>query len=353
MIRIAVDAMGGDHAPGVVVRGAVAAARDNRSIVLVGAAAAIERELARVGGPQDGIRVEHAAEAVGMAEPATTPIRRKPDSSIMRCAELVAAGEAEAMVSAGNTGAAVISARMAIGALEGVDRPALAAIFPSRCGRTVVLDVGANVDSKPAHLRQFAVMGHFYAREILGSAEPRVGLLSIGEEEGKGTGLTRQVASVLKTTGLNFIGNVEGRDVFSGAADVVVCDGFVGNAVLKSAESLAELITDMTREELARSWRARLGLALARPAIEALQRRTDYEELGAVPLLGVRGGCFIAHGRSSSRAVASAIRSAAEFSAARLPAKIRDSVAKLHRQERRLLGAAESSADVPAEEISA
>lgn len=351
MIRIAVDAMGGDHAPGAVVRGAIAAAGPETAILLVGSAASIERELARTGGPRDQIRIEHAEEAVGMDEPATTPIRRKPRSSIRRCAELVAAGRAEAMVSAGNTGAAVISALMSIGPLEGVDRPALAAVFPSRSGRTVVLDVGANVDSKPSHLRQFAVMGHFYARAILGTAEPRVGLLSIGEEEGKGTDLTREVASVLKTTGLNFIGNVEGRDVFSGAADVVVCDGFVGNAVLKSAESLAALITEMTREELQRSWRTRLGLALARPAIEALQRRTDYEELGAVPLLGVRGGCFIAHGRSSSRAVTSAIRSAAEFSAARLPTKIRDSVAELHRQERRLLGTDRPSGQVSAQEI--
>ncbi len=351
MIRIAVDAMGGDHAPGAVVSGAVHAAGENVAIRLVGSAASIERELARQGGPSERIRVEHAEEAVGMSEPATTPIRRKPNSSIRRCAELVAAGEAEAMVSAGNTGAAVISARMEIGKLEGVDRPALAAVFPSRSGRTVLLDVGANVDSKPSHLRQFAVMGHFYAREILGTAEPRIGLLSIGEEDGKGSGLTREVQAVLKTAGLNFVGNVEGRDLFSGAVDVIVCDGFVGNAVLKSAEGMAELITGMTREELARSWRARLGLVLARPAIEAMQRRTDYEELGAVPLLGVRGGCFIAHGRSSSRAVASAIRSAAEFCAARIPAKIRDSVAELHRQERRLLGADRLAEEAPAEEI--
>ncbi len=351
MIRIAVDAMGGDHAPAAVVRGAVGAVGENVVVKLVGSAASIERELAQLGGPNERIRVEHADEAVGMSEPATTPIRRKPNSSIRRCAELVAAGEAEAMVSAGNTGAAVISARMVIGTLEGVDRPALAAVFPSRSGRTVLLDVGANVDSKPSHLRQFAVMGHFYAREILGRAEPRVGLLSIGEEDGKGSGQTREVQSVLKTAGLNFIGNVEGRDLFSGVADVIVCDGFVGNAVLKSAEGMAELITDMTREELERSWRARLGLALARPAIESMQRRTDYEELGAVPLLGVRGGCFVAHGRSSARAVASAIRSAAEFSAADLPAKIRDSVAELHRQERRLLGV-ESPEQNTAEEVS-
>ncbi len=353
MIRIAVDAMGGDHAPAAIVRGAAAAAGEDLAVVLVGDGARIERELAQLGGPHERIRVEHTDEAVGMAEPATTPIRRKPRSSVRRAAELVAAGEAEAMVSAGNTGAAVISARMAIGALEGVDRPALAVVFPSRSGRTVMLDVGANVDCKPSHLRQFAVMGHFYARELLGTAEPRVGLLSIGEEEGKGTEVTREVASVLRTTGLNFVGNVEGHDVFSGGADVVVCDGFVGNAVLKSAEALAELIAEMSREELARSWRARLGLALARPAIEALQRRTDYEELGAVPLLGVRGGCFIAHGRSSSRAVASSIRTAAGFTAARLPAKIRDSVAELHRQEHRLLGSDQLADGVPTEGIPA
>ncbi len=347
MIRIAVDAMGGDHAPAAVVRGAAEAAGDGLRLVLVGDRPRIEAELARLGRRAAGLEIEHAEEVVGMDEPATTPIRRKPQSSVRRCAEMVAADQADAMVSAGNTGAAMIAARMVIGMLEGVDRPALAAVFPSRSGRTVVLDVGANVDSKPAHLREFAVMGHFYAREVLGTAEPRVGLLSIGEEENKGSDLTREVLAALKTTGLNFIGNVEGRDVFSGEADVVVCDGFVGNVLLKSAEALAELITDMTREELARSWRARFGLALARPAIESLGRRTDYEEYGAVPLLGVRGGCLIAHGRSSARAVASAIRRAAEFSAAQLPDKIRESVAALHRHEQRWLRSAHPS-EVPA-----
>ncbi|MEM7048813.1 MAG: phosphate acyltransferase PlsX [Acidobacteriota bacterium] len=337
---IAVDAMGGDHAPRAVVRGAFRAAREDRtSIYLVGEESVLRQELSSLG-PGAGNRLEivHADQVVGMDEPAISPIRKKRRSSIRRCGELVREGRAQGMVSAGNTGAAMIVAKMVIGTVRGVDRPALAAILPNGTGRTVLLDVGANVDTRPGHLRQFAVMGHFYAQELIGTRAPKVGLLSIGEEEGKGTDLTREVFKVLQTTGLNFVGNVEGSDVFNGAVDVIVCDGFVGNAVLKSAESLAQLLGRMMREELVKGVRTRLGYLMAKPAFDNLRRRTDYREYGAAPLLGVEGGCFIAHGRSNERAVLSAIRRAVEFCGANLHHKIRDKIAELHSQEARLLG---------------
>jgi glycerol-3-phosphate acyltransferase PlsX len=342
---IAVDAMGGDHAPQCAVEGAVrAAVEDGASLLLVGDRTRIESELTRLGhaaGYQTGqgrIEIVHADEVVGMDEPAITPIRKKRRSSIRICAELVKEGKAQAMVTAGNTGAAMISAKMVIGTVAGVDRPALAAVLPNGQGRTVLLDVGANVDTKPIHLREFAVMGHFYAQEVIGTPSPRIGLLSIGEEEGKGNDVTREVFKVLKNTGLNFIGNVEGRDVFNGKVDVIVCDGFVGNAVLKSAESLAELFGRMLREELTRSARVKAGYALCKPAFDNFRARTDYTEYGAAPLLGVNGGCFIGHGRSNARAVQSAVRRAVEFSTARLDRKIHDKIAELHSQEKRLLG---------------
>jgi glycerol-3-phosphate acyltransferase PlsX len=274
---------------------------------------------------------------VGMDEPAITPIRRKRRSSIRICAELVKDGRAQAMVTAGNTGAALVAAKMVIGTVAGVDRPALAAVLPNPGGRTVLLDVGANVNSKPVHLREFAVMGHFYAQEVLGTPRPRIGVLSIGEEEGKGTDFTREVSRVLKTTGLNFVGNVEGSDVFNGRADVIVCDGFVGNAVLKSAESLAEFLLKMLKEEVAASARGKLGYTLAKPVFDRFRQRVDYAEYGAGPLLGLNGGCFVGHGRSNARAIQSAIRRAVEFSNAQLDRKIRDKIAELHSQEDRLL----------------
>jgi glycerol-3-phosphate acyltransferase PlsX len=342
---IAVDAMGGDHAPQCAVEGAVrAAVEDDASILLVGDRVRIEAELTRLGqaaGIRAGhgrIEIVHAEEVVGMDEPAITPIRKKRRSSIRICAELVKEGRAQALVTAGNTGAAMISAKMVIGTVAGVDRPALAAVLPNAHGRTVLLDVGANVDTKPIHLREFAVMGHFYAQEVIGTLSPRIGLMSIGEEEGKGNDVTREVFKVLKNTGLNFIGNVEGRDVFNGAVDVIVCDGFVGNVILKSAESLAELFGRMLREELTRSARARAGYLLSKPAFDRFRARTDYSEYGAAPLLGVNGGCFIGHGRSNARAMQSAIRRAVEFSTARLDRKIHDKIAELHNQEERLLG---------------
>ena len=339
-MRIAVDAMGGDHAPGAAVAGAAqAATEDGTQVILVGDERAIRAELGRARIDADRIEIVHADEVVGMDEPPITPIRRKRRSSIRLCAEVVREGRAQAMVSAGNTGAAMIAAKMVIGTIAGVDRPALAAVLPNENGHTVLLDVGANVDTKPEHLRQFAVMGHFYAQEVLGVAHPRIGLLSIGEEDAKGTDLTREVFRVLKTTGLNFLGNVEGRDVFNGNADVVVCDGFVGNVVLKSAEALAGLMGKMLREEMGRSLRTRIGAGLARPAFRAFRRRVDYAEYGAAPLLGIKGGCFIGHGRSNARAVKNSVRRAVEFCAADLHRKIHDKVAELHREEERVLQA--------------
>ena len=332
-MRIAVDAMGGDYAPRAAIQGAwQSAAHDGVSVLLVGDRARLERELARLGDSRGRIEIVHAEERIEMDEPPTA-VRKKRRSSLVVCAELVRDGKASAMVSAGNTGAAMVAAKLFMGALPGVDRPALAAVFPNPRGRTVVLDVGANVGSKPEHLKQFAVMGHFYAQEVIGTTGPRIGLLSIGEEEAKGTDITREVFRSLKGTGLNFIGNVEGRDVFNGEADVVVCDGFVGNVLLKSAESMAELIVSMMREELSRTIRTRIGGWLAKPAFVSFKRRTDYAEYGAVPLLGVAGGCFIGHGRSNARAVRNAVQRAVEFAAADLHLKIRDKLEELKSAE--------------------
>ncbi len=333
--------MGGDHAPREVVSGARRAALETAvPLLLVGDEPRIAHELRRLGGQPASIEIVHAEETVGMDEPAITPLRKKKRSSIRICADLVKEGDADAMVSAGNTGAVMIAAKMILGTIPGVDRPALVAELPNPRGRTIVLDVGANVDTKPEHLREFAVMGHFYAQEVNGIHSPRIGLLSIGEEEGKGSDLTRAVFHVLKDTGLNFVGNVEGRDAFNGAVDVLVCDGFVGNVLLKSAEALAELIKNMLRRELQKSPLRQLGALLARPAFEALARRTDYREYGAAPLLGVQGGCFIAHGRSNAKAITNSIRRAEEFVAAELHQKIRDKMAQLHNQEALLLGQA-------------
>lgn len=336
---IAVDAMGGDHAPKAVVAGALAALeqpgeRDLR-IVLVGRPEEIA--LPAKADP-DRIEIAEASEVVGMDEPATTPIRKKRDSSIRIACNLVRDGKAQAMVSCGNTGAALTAAKLVIGTIAGVDRPALAAVFPNQGGRTVVLDVGATVDAKPGQLREFAVMGHFYAQDLLGKPHPRIGLLSIGEEAIKGTETTKQVFAVLEETGLNFAGNVEGDDVFSGSVDVVVCDGFVGNVLLKSAEAVVGLVGGMLREELSRDLRSKLAYVLGRPALEGLRRRLDYEETGAVPLLGLRGGCFIGHGKSEARAVTSAIRQAASFTRAHLHAKMEEKMAELHDREQSAWG---------------
>lgn len=340
---IAVDAMGGDHAPRAVVDGVVqAVVEDDARVLLVGIEEVVRPELDRhrraLAGVGDRLEVVAADEVVAMEEPAAA-VRAKRRSSVRICAQLVRDGRARAMVTAGNTGAAMIAAKVVIGTIKGVDRPALVAVLPNAKGRTVLLDVGANVDMKSAHYSDLAVMGHCYAQEVLGTAAPRIGLMSIGEEDSKGTELTREVFRVLKATGLNFVGNVEGRDVFNGQVDVIVCDGFVGNVVLKSAESLSRFLFNLLRDELLTGWRSRAGAMLVRPALVELKRRTDPNEYGAAPLLGVDGGCFIGHGRSNAKAIRNSIQRAREFAEAELHTKIRMKVAVLHAQEERLAAA--------------
>ena len=318
-MRIAVDAMGGDHGPAVVVEGAVAAARElGISVVLVGDKAVIEQELLRLRAHGLGVEIRHASQVVTMAETPSHALRRKRDSSLRVAAELVRDRDADAFVSAGNTGAAMAISMFVIGVLSGVDRPAIAAVLPSLRGYTVLLDVGANVGPKPWHLLQFAIMGNAFARDILGVDTPRVGLLSIGEEEGKGNDLTREAYEQLKTSSLNFVGNVEGRDIYNGSCDVIVTDGFTGNVALKISESLAEMLGAMIKEELTRDVRSKLGAALAMPAFSRFRKRVDYTEMGGAPLLGIDGGAIICHGSSPAKAIKNAVRVAGEWAKAGL-----------------------------------
>jgi glycerol-3-phosphate acyltransferase PlsX len=317
-MRIAVDAMGGDFGPPATVEGALDAVRDYQQleVTLVGDDAAIARELARhrdTGAARSRITVRHASQVVEMGESPTHALRRKRDSSLRVAASLVRDGEASAFISAGNTGAAMAIAMFTLGVLPGVDRPAIAVVLPNRKGRTILLDVGANVDPKPWHLVQYAVMGHVYAKDILGVANPRIGLLSVGEEEGKGNELVRDVFKTIEATPLNFVGNVEGRDLYNGQVDVVVTDGFTGNVCLKVSESLADMVVNLIREELGRTPVTRLGALLVRPAFRRFWKRVDYTELGGAPLLGINGACIISHGASPARAVKNAIRVAADW----------------------------------------
>lgn len=331
MITIALDAMGGDHAPAATVAGAVEALAliaDVR-ILLVGREDAV-RPLIPSGLDPDRLVVEHTAQVVGMDDHAAESLRQKQSSSIARCAELVRDGRAQAMVAAGNTAAAVGAARLAFGRLEGVRRPGIAVTFPTTTGAPcVAIDCGASVDCQPAHLAQFAVMGSAYAERVLGVREPRVGLVSIGEEEAKGNDLVREAIPLLKEAPIRFTGNAEGRDLFNGRFDVVVCDGFVGNVILKAAEGLGEGMTQIIREELSRGLMSRLGGLLAYPALKKVKKRIDYAEYGGMPLLGVKGGCLIAHGRSNARAIRNAIRAAHGFVKADVNRRILEGVAAM------------------------
>src|SRR6185369_50103 len=311
-MRIAIDAMGGDAGPSVIVDGALVAARHQQvGLLLAGDAAAIEAELARH--PVASlfrrldIVVVDAPERVEMAEGPAQALRRKPRASIKVAADAVRDGRADALFSAGHTGASVMAAHAAFGLLPGVDRPALATIIPTRKTPAVLLDAGATVGCRASHLVQFAVMGSAYARVALGLESPRVGLLSIGEEETKGTDLTREAHRLLKDAPIRFIGNLEGRHVYAGDADVIVCDGFTGNVTLKLSEGLVETIESLLHDELAATFRGRVGSALSRQAFRRFRRRVDYSEYGGAPLVGVAGLCIVGHGRSSAKAVANAV----------------------------------------------
>ncbi len=318
--KVVVDAMGSDHAPHPEIDGAIAAARDFRlGVILVGQPDKVLPELRRCGWRKQGdrsIEFVEAEEVVGMDDPVATSVRRKKKSSLRIGARLVADGHADGFVSAGNTGAAMATAKMVIGTLPGVDRPALAALMPTKSGKpTLILDVGANSDCKPHQMAQFAVMGDAYSRAVLGTQRPSVGLMSIGEEEAKGSLLTKEAFPLLRDlTSLNFVGNVEGRDVFTGQVDVIVTDGFTGNVMLKLSEGLQDAVLSLIRRELSASTITKAGAVLARPAFQNLKKRLDYAEYGGAPLLGVRNIVVIGHGSSNARAIRNAIRNVKEFS---------------------------------------
>ncbi len=336
------DALGGDFAPDVVIDGALAACRElGLRVLLFGPAERLAEVIRGQGGQELPIEVIDAPEAVGMAEKVTRDTLKR-RSSIQVAVERVAAGEADAFFSAGNTAACWSIAKLVLGTLEEVHRPALAAMVPRPSGRTLLLDVGANTDCKARHLEEFAVMGEVFTRTLLRVPEPRVGLMGMGEEATKGNQVTKQAHDVLELSGLNFVGNVEGRDVFSGRADVIVMDGFTGNVVLKASESLAESMMKMLEEELGRTATSRLGAWLCSTAFRGVKRRIDASEYGGAPLLGVKGCCVIGHGRSNAAAVKHGIRVAAEFFSSGVNEKIEASLRTLF--ERREAVAAGSGA---------
>jgi len=321
--------MGGDFAPGAVIEGALAAAKSLQvSLLLVGPEPVVREVLAQHPAARAcDIRVRHAPDVVAMGEPPAAALRRKPQASIRVAAEAVAQGEADAMFSAGHTGATVLATHAAFGMLPGVDRPALAATIPTRSGHAVLLDSGATVDCRPQHLLQFASMGSVFARVAMNVAEPRVGLLSIGEEETKGNDLTREAHRLLRASALRFVGNVDARGVYSGDADVIVSDGFTGNVALKVSEGLAETVEELLREELSRTFTTRVGFLLSQRAFRRFRRRVDYSESGGAPLLGVAGLCVVGHGRSGVKAVRNAVAMAHQFASAGLSGRIRAAMA--------------------------
>src|SRR5574341_1074353 len=326
MTVIAVDAMGGDHAPAVPVEGALLAAREyGLGLELVGAPELVEAELKKHDTSNLKIEIVPARDVIGMDESPVKALRRKPEATVRVAANRVREGRAQGFVSAGNTGAAMAVAKMEWGAIPGVDRPGLASIFPTQRGiPSVLMDVGANIDCKPQHLVQFAVMGEVYYRVMFGVERPRVGLLSIGEEASKGNEVIRETNRRLRESPLSFefVGNVEGHDVFSGEVHVIICDGLVGNVALKISEGVAEAIVSMLKEALSSTITAKVGAVLSRQAFEEFRRRVDWSEYGGAPLLGVKGVAIVCHGRSPVNAIKNAIGVAHSFAEKRVNEKI-------------------------------
>ena len=314
-MRIALDAMGGDFAPKNTVEGAVLALKEYSSIdklFLVGDTVAVAGELKRLNFTDPRVEIFHASEVVDMKESAAKAVRHKKDASISRAVDLVKNGSADAVVSAGHTGAAVAASVLKLRTLKGIERPAVACVLPAEDKRFVLIDAGANPDSTPTNLLQFAIMGSVYCRQVLGHKDPSVGLMSIGEEDTKGNDITKEAFKLLKASGLQFDGNIEGHDLFSGVSEVVVCDGFTGNVVLKTSEAIAHAIFSWLKNELFMNPVRKFGAKLAEGAFRSIRKKTNYEEYGGMPLLGVNGVCIIAHGGSSPLAIKNALRAAAE-----------------------------------------
>ncbi|HME88878.1 MAG TPA: phosphate acyltransferase PlsX [Chthoniobacterales bacterium] len=314
-MKIALDAMGGDFGPSYLVPGASMALREYRHIeklFLVGDTPQIEAELKTHGCNDGKIEIIHSTQVVDMSDRAWSAVRRKKDSSISRAVDLVKHGQADAVVSAGHTGAAVAACMIKLRTLPGIDRPGIAAILPTETNVFVLIDAGANIDARPEHLLQYAFMGSVYSRHVLRYKNPTVGLISLGEEDVKGTELTKEVFKMLKRSSLNFVGNIEGRHLFEDPVEVVVCDGFVGNVILKTSESIAVAIFKWLKHELTRTPKRKAGAFLAKDALLTIKDKTNYEEYGGSPLLGVNGICIIAHGASTPLAIKNALRVAAE-----------------------------------------
>jgi len=325
-MRVAVDAMGGDFGAKVMVEGAVKASQENQiEVLLVGEEALIKKELDRIDHSKAKVTIINAAEAIGMGE-GLLSFRRKKKSSIRIGTQLVKKEEAQAFVSTGNTAAIVYTSKKVLGALKGVDKPALALLVPALSGLTLLLDVGASVNCSAHHLQQFAIMGRIFVEIVLGLKNPRIALMSIGEEETKGNDLIKEVFERLQSSPLNFIGNVEGKDIYSGKADVIVSDGFTGNIALKASEGVVETFFKMARTEIMKNIFSKIGFILMKRNLKKLYKKVDYSEYGGAHLLGLNGACIIGHGRSSSTAVKNAVKLAKDFVAGKVQEKIQKEI---------------------------